>query len=178
MSYERITKDPQFDAVRDSHEWRYKWAARFIRNSDKVMDAACGTGYGLNVMLKEGALNPYNYTGVDRDFGEQYEGQGGVLLMRDLETWQPEFDYDVFISIETIEHIQNFRNILNMAIRAKRYAIISTPIQPNKNPFHVHNFTAEQLKGFLPDLEQYATQDSADGTVKDLYGIAAFRTML
>lgn len=171
MSYERITADPRFDSVRESHEWRYSWAARFVTPEDVVLDVACGTGYGAKI------LNAGRYIGVDKElFGKWSTPQ--LFIPADLESWKPEFSYDVFVSIETIEHIHNKENIIAMAKKAKRFAIISTPIVPTKhrNEFHVHDFTYKDLCYFLPDLVNAQKQDSADGSIKDMYGIACFKT--
>jgi len=168
MGYERITDDPQFDGgIRESHEWRYRWAAQYIEPNDIVIDAACGTAYSKKI------LNTPNYFGVDRF-------DGGADIIADLETWQPDFPFDVFVSIETIEHLSDdgVRNLLEIAKKARRYAIISTPIIPTKhrNEFHRQDFTYEQVMHFLPNLVASATQDSGDGTIHDMYGIACFRT--
>ncbi len=166
MGYERITDDSQFDSVRESHEWRYRWASKFVMPEDLVLDCACGTGYGARI------LGGAHYNGVDRF-------DNGTNIVADLETWQPDFPYDVFISIETIEHLTDagVQNLLNMAKNARKYAVISTPIIPTKhrNEFHTQDFTLEQVKSFLPNLIEFSTQDSGDGTVHDMYGIAVFK---
>lgn len=174
MSYERITADPAYDAVRPSHEWRYKFAAKYIEPRDVVIDAASGTGYGRKF------LGTHYYVPVDRA-GVSIADEGLVdILQADLNTWQPNFDFDVFVSIETIEHLSNagVKNLLTIAAKARKYAIISTPIIPTKhrNEFHTQDFTFDQLKMMLPKLVTSATQDSGDGTIKDMYGIAVFKT--
>lgn len=141
MGYERITNDPKFNGpVRDSHEYRYKIAGSYILPTDIVLDAACGTGYGKKF------INCANYYGVDRI-------QLGNNIVGDLNTWRPDFDFDVFISFETIEHIHNYKNVIDFGKQAKRIMCVSTPIVPSvgSNEFHVHDFTFDQISNELID---------------------------
>jgi ubiquinone/menaquinone biosynthesis C-methylase UbiE len=46
MTYERITSDPEFDNSRQSHEYRYQIIGKLTEPTDKIVDMACGTGYG------------------------------------------------------------------------------------------------------------------------------------
>ncbi len=135
MSYERIDASAQFDgAIRESHEYRYKLAARYILPTDTVVDAACGTGYA------EPILNAGKYFGVDKV-------NLGANIITDLETWEPNFDFDVFLSIETIEHLHNWQHLLEIGRRAKRLMVVSTPIVPSSasNEFHIQDFTFAQI---------------------------------
>lgn len=51
MIYERITSDPEFDNSRQSHEYLYQIIGKLTEPTDKIVDMACGTGYGR--MFKE-----------------------------------------------------------------------------------------------------------------------------
>ncbi len=164
MGYERIDDSSRFDGpIRESHVWRYLWANGYIKTDDVVLDCACGTGYARHILNGK-------YIGVDKLAGSD--------IVADLETWQPDFEFDVFVSIETIEHIHNYQNILDIAKKAKKYAIISTPIIPTKhrNEFHVQDFTFTELISFLPNFVASRKQDSGDGTIPEMYGIAVFQT--
>lgn len=156
MAYERITDDEQFDGTRESHIYRYKWAARFIEEEDVVLDAACGTGYGAEYL-------PGSYVGVDKD-------ELGQKFVADLETWKPDFEFDVFVGLETIEHLGDYSNYVDIAKRARKYIIISTPIIPNKNPYHLQQFSKQDIIDLFSDqeLEEYEEQDKR-------YGIFAFK---
>ncbi len=135
MSFERIDASPAFDGhIRESHEYRYKVAARYVRPTDIVVDAACGTGYAKPI------LKAARYVGIDKV-------ALGADIVADLETWEPDFDFDVFVSVETIEHLFDWKHLLAMGRRAKRVMIISTPIIPStmSNEFHVQNFTFAQI---------------------------------
>ncbi len=134
-AYERIDASERFDGhIRESHEHRYKVAARYVLPTDIVVDAACGTAYAKPI-LKAG-----KYIGIDK-------ADLGADVIADLNKWSPDFDFDVFISIETIEHLDDWRHLISVGQRAKRLMVISTPIVPTVggNEFHVQNFTFAQI---------------------------------
>ncbi len=134
-AYERINASEQFDGrVRDSHEYRYKIAARYVRPTDIVVDAACGTAYAKRI------IGAGKYIGIDKI-------QLGENLVADLNVWIPDFEFDVFVSMETLEHLDDWRHLLSVGRRAKRLMVISTPIVPTVggNEFHVQDFTFTQI---------------------------------
>lgn len=149
MSIERVEEPDHL------HVYRYEWAARFTKDTDTVLDAACGTGYGQRYLKG-------TYIGADKHPGH---------LQVDLETWTPDFAFDVFVGLETLEHLRDYSRYVEAAKHAKRVIVISTPIVPTKwiNPFHVHDFTAEQVADiFSPwHLAEYEAQE-------DIYGLFAF----
>ena len=68
MDYERIDNSKKFDGpVRESHEFRYKFANKYIEKDDSVIDAGCGVGYGKDILKTE------NYTGVDKNPANKIE---------------------------------------------------------------------------------------------------------
>lgn len=158
---ERLSADdpPEQWAI---HSYRYRVAARFTRSSDIVLDSACGIGYGRQFLKGR-------WIGVDKE--------PGAGLVVDLCSWAPDFDYDVFVGLETIEHLDDFTAYVTAAQRAKRTIVISTPIIPTKhqNPWHVHDFTPESLEALFDgwSVAHYETQ--ADPILgPDIYGIWAF----
>ena len=141
MNYERITEHSYFDSARSTHIYRYTLASRYIDGYDTVLDAACGIGYGRKI------INFKNYYGVDKEYLFKN------IIQADLNTWQPDFGFDVFISFETLEHLENYKNLLQIGKQANRLMIISVPIVPSKdtNPYHLHDFTKEEMYGLLED---------------------------
>ena len=160
MGYERITDDKQFDGyVRDSHIYRYKVADKFIEPDDVVLDIACGSGYAKDLMKGK-------YIGVDK-----YNFCSNIVV--DLNTWEANFDYDVAVCIETIEHLKDYTQLVKNLTEAKKRFVISTPIVPTKhrNEFHLHDFTMSELKTMFKayKLIHSEVQD-------DLYGILVYET--
>lgn len=148
FGYERIDDSPEFDGpTRESHEYRYKLAGTYTQDDDVVLDSACGTGYG-KAFLKG------NYIGVDR-FSDK------ANIVADLHYWIPDFNYDVFISFETIEHLVSYQQLVDNAKKSRRIIAVSTPIVPTVirdrygNPdirhYHVNDFTMDQFKNIFVD---------------------------
>jgi hypothetical protein len=156
------------DAVQAAiHRYRYMVAAQFATDADTVVDAACGVGYGRE------------YFGGDW-IGADKEPPPGALCV-DLCTWDPAFPYDVWVGLETIEHLPMLDRYVEAAKRARRTIVISTPIVPTRhlNPWHLWDFTRESLEDlFLDDgewkVDHYEEQiDPTDPTI--VCGIWAFR---
>lgn len=166
--YERITATDPSGPARYGHDFRYHLAAGFIKTGYTVLDAACGTGYGPLVMGNFG----YAYLGVDR------------VTPTDLPTWGEYPNYidwriedliapshwicdfaanrtDVFIGFETIEHLANYSNYIELAKSVEHWIIMSAPVVPTKhiNPWHLHDFVPGQLQLLLEDenWEHYQT---------------------
>ncbi len=154
--YERIDESGRFDgSVRESHEFRYKLAGTYTQPDEIVLDAACGTGYGRQFLRGL-------WRGVDKE-------DLGKNLVANLNTWIPDFPFDVLVSLETLEHLENWRNLIDIAHRARRMIILSTPIVPTvgSNQFHLQDFTKEQIDEALahPDwqLKQFIVQNEEYG---------------
>ena len=152
---ERITQDNCVGPARYGHEFRYRLAAGFIERGDTVLDAACGTGYGYQVLRDLGSLSLVDYIGVDRLPKEEVEIPFSRYLDEDLTTWFPSWDFDVFLGFETIEHLPNYRNYIDIAHQAGKWVILSTPVVPtlHLNPHHVHDFASGDLQKLFEDEE-------------------------
>lgn len=149
---ERLTKN--MTEGREGHEFRYRLAAGFVRSKDVILDAACGTGYGADLVRRAAGST---YFGVDRDLQSEVDELPGVrtFIEADLTTWEPDFAYDVFVSFETIEHLDDYTNLVRLAKRAGRWILMSVPVVPTKhiNPFHVHDFEPGDLCRLIGGVE-------------------------
>lgn len=159
---ERLTVSDSADQW-EIHEYRYKVAAQFTRRTDTVLDAACGIGYGRKHLRGR-------WIGADR------KPPLGALAV-DLETWEPDFGYDVFVGLETIEHLDDFTAYVAAAKRATRAIVISTPIIPTThfNRWHVHDFTRVSLEELFSDWRVVHYEPQVDPFLGcETYGIWAF----
>lgn len=147
---ERITPETS-GSSRDGHEFRYHLAAGFLSAGDVVLDAACGGGYGADILQEQDV----DYYGVDRDLsGLWVTGRlKRQFLQHDLVTWEPEFEFDVFVGFETIEHLDDYRHYLQMVKRAKKWICVSVPVIPTVgiNPWHKHDFRSSELPPLIED---------------------------
>lgn len=157
MSFvERLSVDQASEAtlLYSEHIVRYELAKQIVVGKT-VLDIACGSGYGAEVLLQGGAKK---VIGVDIDpnviaKAKQRYSNDGISFEVGEATNLPldENSIDVITSFETIEHINDYEAYLKELVRVltgEGVAIISTPnrdVFGQKNPFHVKEFTKEEF---------------------------------
>lgn len=124
---------------------RYSFAKKYIRNKDKVLDAACGTGYETIGV------------GIDNDpeaiaFAKShYKAEFVVASVLDMPFESNSFD--VVTSFETIEHVDanKFLTEVKKVLKRNGTLILSTPREngPSNSPYHIKEFTAKELEILL-----------------------------
>lgn len=175
MSYERIdiNHNALEEKTKQSHQLRYFFALPFVQDNYTVLEVGAGTGYGKNILQDARHINYYGY---DKN---PVDGTGveAMNLEQDECLNQAPDKIDVFIGIETIEHldVRGVANFIDLAHRASRYAIISTPVVPNSNPYHKQQFTKQHIIDLMTvrgmfQLEHYSLQD-------EIYGIYVFKRL-
>jgi SAM-dependent methyltransferase len=144
------------------HWHRYHFAARFAAGL-RVVDAACGEGYGAALLARTAA----SVTGADIS-GEAiaharaaYAGQANLAFVEAPCTRLPLADAsaDLFISFETVEHIDGQEAFLAEIARVLAPEGLLLISCPNKreysdrrayaNPFHVRELYREELAALL-----------------------------
>jgi len=146
--------------VDSTHLMRYRFAARWVAGRD-VLDAACGIGYGSALLREAGAKSVH---GVDVDAGvietaqATYAREGLSFEQRDV--LKIEGQFDVVVSIETIEHLPEgepwAERIARRLLRPGGVAIISTRVRHGgsledtpDNPFHTREWSAPEFEALL-----------------------------
>lgn len=148
------------------HLARYEFAARRVQGL-RVLDIACGAGYGSAMLAQAGAVH------VDAvDISEQaiayarehYANRAIDFQVGDIYSYQSDPRYDLITSFETIEHVSDYHAALrNLArlLRAGGCLIVSSPNRPLTSPhartlsdrpsnkFHVQEFTVDELTAAL-----------------------------
>jgi len=162
---ERVIPGQVNDDLWSEHVARYAFARRYAQGK-RVLDAGCGTGYGSAELTQSAA----EVTGVDvaADAIEYARANYPIAGLRFIESscsalpFPPE-SFDVLVAFEVIEHIPNFRAFLDESARvltAEGLFIVSSPnkryyartrAQTGPNPFHEHEFEAEE---FVRELER------------------------
>lgn len=148
------------------HLARYQFASRFVEGKS-VLDIACGVGYGSNLLSQAGALS---VDGVDINEGviahakDSYTSETTHFRCGDIYTFCGSSCYDVIVSFETIEHVDDYNKALANLFRLlcdNGRLIISSPnrriTSPRarsmddkpRNTHHVREFTVEELKSAL-----------------------------
>jgi SAM-dependent methyltransferase len=154
--------------LRNQHLERYHWASRFTRGL-RVLDAACGSGYGSRILLDAGARE---VTSVDLSPDAAapsrfVRGDVAKLPLRNASV-------DAYVCFETIEHVPNDQALLREARRVLVPGgtfFCSTPNRnilspgltvhdPPRNPHHVREYSIPELEsllsGFFDDVELFA----------------------
>jgi SAM-dependent methyltransferase len=131
------------------HLQRYQFAAANL-NGLRVLDMACGCGYGTYLLAEQ---NPdKQVTGVDIDpaaisYAElNYQLPNLNYRCADAETFSVGHVFDSIVSLETIEHLPRPQHLLSNYVRllsAHGRVIASVPITPtlDGNPHHLHDFS-------------------------------------
>ena len=170
--------------TRREHNARYEFVSRFVRDSD-VIDCACGSGESSLMFLESGARSVRGFDtaresvararATFRKPGLEYEVCDGTALPVE------DSSCDVFVSLETLEHIENDRGYLSEAARVLRPGGLIICSTPNRlitnpgtaitdqpwNPFHrreysLHEFTERLRQHF--DIEGIFGQNQASHT--------------
>jgi 2-polyprenyl-3-methyl-5-hydroxy-6-metoxy-1,4-benzoquinol methylase len=157
--------------VRVEHLARYQYAAEFIRKRrlKRVLDAACGNGYGCRAM----AAQAVSVTGLDcnAELMEQclrlnklQSPQNLDYRLADLNAGLPQFagaSFDCAVCFETLEHIEQEENLLlefNRVLRRGGWLLLSVPKAGYEpvgaggkplNPHHLRLYEAAELSGKL-----------------------------
>ena len=162
MSDERKSldfKDPWWG----EHVHRYKAILPFINKSDIILDLACGTGYGTNILAQQ-----TDNTVIGGDISKEAVDacnstwHRANIVFRVLDGTQLDFPdnyFDKIYSFETIEHTTEYKKMLSefrRVLKPSGTLYLSTPnnniTSPNgviKNPYHTQEFSFEQLKNLL-----------------------------
>jgi len=153
------------------HIYRYRFVLPRIKNK-RVLDIACGVGYGSAAMLHAGAssvigidISPTacqhakSIYGVDARIGDA------------LEISLPPHSIDTIVSFETIEHLKDpeqFIQECKRVLKPNGILIISTPNINNyrneckKNIFHINELSKDEffslIKNYFAHVKKYSQQ--------------------
>ncbi|MEK3853560.1 class I SAM-dependent methyltransferase [Cytobacillus sp. FSL H8-0458] len=142
------------------HLARYYFALYYAKG--RVLDIACGTGYGSKIMAKakKKEINEIVAVDIDKDtlkYARQHHYHPLVQYVKanaedDSLPEQLGF-FDVITSFETLEHLASeeiFLNSLFKMLKPGGTLILSTPFgagrgKPTNEPFHFHQLTEDEF---------------------------------
>lgn len=138
------------------HIERYEFAGQNIKKG-KILDIACGVGYGSTILLKENANEIEQIIGVDISkeaieyANKKYKNEKTVFVKKNAFQYTSENQFDTIISLETIEHLQSpqkFIYHLKSLLKDDGIIIASVPTSPtmDANPHHLSDFTVNSFK--------------------------------
>lgn len=162
----RVVEGETHKRLWDDHVARYELAARYV-DQRRVLDIACGTGYGSRLLREAGAAQVW---GVDialeaiEHARERYNTEGVQFLLGDITNIPLPADFiDVVACFETIEHVENYGGVideLHRVLKQDGLLILSTPNRKLNSPgrdiedkplnkYHRVEFIVEDLRRLL-----------------------------
>jgi ubiquinone/menaquinone biosynthesis C-methylase UbiE len=160
--------DPS-NAVHQMHLSRYVFAAQYLKAPYKVLDIACGIGYGSHYLAK--SVLGIRVVGID--ISEQAIHYGLSHFKTDTTDFQvgdgtqlhfPDDTFDQIVSFETVEHIPEYNKFLfelRRVLKPNGRLIISTPNREFTNPLgsldsrppSSHHIREWRISEFMPLLD-------------------------
>ncbi|MBM7557158.1 class I SAM-dependent methyltransferase [Halanaerobacter jeridensis] len=150
------------------HIARYKFASKYAQG--RVLDFACGVGYGAEVLLAMGEgikeivgvdidARSIEYARVTYDYPQTNFFVGEAT---DEQVIQNLGKFDTIISIETVEHIKDdyqFVHNLKKLLKVDGTLVISTPFGEGRdeecsNPYHYRQYTEEEFRDLLSSFTE------------------------
>lgn len=168
MAFERLHPGrSEWDAYYANHIHRYRFAAERLRGAGRVLDAACGVGYGAKYLAENGVGN---VIAVDRNddalrIGRKSFAHEHVQFVQDdcqtLEAVDQFGRFEAVVSFETLEHLPEPKAFLTRCrslLVDDGQLIISTP---NSNitggqdirdwEYHEKEYTPVELQAMLAE---------------------------
>ncbi len=154
------------------HLARYQKACEWLEPGHRVLDVACGCGYGSAVLADAGAGKVF---GVDisedaLEHARQHYGTNAAVtfLKGDLDSpeWKQnvgEEPFQLAVSLETLEHMPDprhyLRDLAELMAPGGRLVVSSPNAEANPlvvdgvkvNPFHHKHWTVDELESMLPE---------------------------
>lgn len=174
----------------DAHMTRYAQAAQFIRPGDRVIDVACGLGYGSYQLAHNS--HAASFIGLDAsEYAVDYANANfapvspvpTTFVVGDAQdlTEMADGSADFAVSVETLEHLPEPDRLLSelhrvLSARGRVYASVpndwSDETGEDPNPFHFHVYDWPRLvaqferNGF--EIEKAWLQDAGGGQKRHL----------
>lgn len=149
--------------IRDDHLGRYELVLPYVSPKAKVLDMACGVGYGSHMIATETDCQSILAVDISEDaiaYGESYYSSDKIQYRCDncFSTELKAGTYDIAISFETIEHINDDQTLLKIffdSLKPEGLLFLSTPNQlempytKSYFPFHIKHYLPSDLKALV-----------------------------
>lgn len=154
---------PTLDGIRRDHRARYEFAAYRLPKASKVIDYACGIGYGCRILVDAGhKAHGFDISDEAIGYGIKHYSDVSWMLLAVGNANVPEItqQYDAAISFETIEHLQDPRPLL-IALRTAAPLLIASVPNEDVMPYeyapgqtyayHYRHYTKAQFNALLTE---------------------------
>jgi SAM-dependent methyltransferase len=143
------------DQIRRDHRARYEWVARREGAGSRIVDAACGIGYGSKILAGAGAsVVAFDHSEEALDYARQHYNHDPGIEYRhaDLVAFRAS-GADAVVCFEALEHVADPDSVLaNFRAMASRL-YVSVPNEDvfpfRRWRFHHRHYTATQLEALL-----------------------------
>lgn len=164
------------------HMHRYNEALPYINASDTVLDIACGTGFGSDILAQHisGSVIGADISpeAVEECRKHWRRANLSFEVVDGTNASYPDNHFNKIVSFETIEHTTAYRPMLaefKRMLKPGGLLILSTPnrsvLSPNgiNNPYHTQEFTHDELRvlltGFFPEVSLYGQRNKRYDTM-------------
>jgi SAM-dependent methyltransferase len=163
MAVDNTSKAPErlvpgtvaWDLYQVEHKQRYEFASTYCMGK-RVLDVACGTGYGSAILAQTGAAQ---VVGVDISIEAIAGKQQTRLALANGDACNLPFDnntFDIVVSFETIEHLASPELLLAEISRVLKPGGLCLCSSPNRdflpfsgrketNPYHISEMSYEEF---------------------------------
>jgi len=153
---DKMASDPASRKIVEINFHHYKIAGRYVRGK-RVLDIACGVGYGSQILHLAGASR---VVGVDVcpdtiQYAQQHYSASGIdFVCSDAEHFEYPEPFDVVVSFETLEHLrypEKFLERIRRSLAPKGEFLLSVPLGETRHfdPYHLHKYTQGEIFALL-----------------------------
>lgn len=151
---------PDLSGVRRDHLSRYEFAAKRLPPNSRVVDVACGIGYGSSILADAG----HTVLAIDNSeeaiaYGREHYSRPNIEFLCADASSLSLGEFDAAVCFETIEHIENPRPLL-LELRKAPVLICSVPnetvfpFRSERNgwrgyAYHFRHYTRREFEGLL-----------------------------
>jgi 2-polyprenyl-3-methyl-5-hydroxy-6-metoxy-1,4-benzoquinol methylase len=153
------------------HLARYYFTVEYAKG--RVLDIACGTGYGSKIIAKAKKAELEEIVAADNDEAALNYARSNhfhpLIRYKKVDAEDSELPnklglgtFDLIISFETLEHLsqeETFMNNLYTMLKPGGTLIISTPFgggrgKPTNEPYHIHQLTEQEFMGLFDAYQE------------------------
>jgi ubiquinone/menaquinone biosynthesis C-methylase UbiE len=174
-SHERALKDDANNVTYQRCQYAYEYFAPLIKGKT-VLDVGCGLAYGTALMAGSAA----SIIGVDYDQSVVDDNSKRYAHLKNLSFQRvtvpplpfPDESFEVVTTFQFIEHIHPRREFMKECIRVLKPGgklYVTTPNTKRslaRNPFHIHEYTFEEMKNEVSTLTKNFELEGLNGNQK------------
>lgn len=139
------------------HLARYEFAAGFAEAGARILDMACGVGYGTRLLADRSGGRALGVDVSEQAISHarrRYERDGIEFQVADALEFGEPASYDLVVSLETVEHVSDPGRLMHRLLELVRPGgtlVASVPTTPSTdvNPHHRSDFTQRSFRAML-----------------------------